>query len=71
MHRGSLVRVERVYGAHPHEGTTFEEHQESVRVRGDLPASLEWHLDWLREAGFEATCLHLHANRALFAARKV
>ena len=28
------------------------------------------HLGWMRDAGFEAACLHLHANRALIAGRK-
>jgi len=27
-------------------------------------------LSWLRQAGFEATCLHLHLNRALIAGVK-
>ncbi len=61
---------ERVYGARLREGATFEEHGESVKARGDLPAGLEQHLQWLREAGFSATCLHLHGNRALFAAKR-
>lgn len=52
------------------EGSTFEEHTQGVASRGDLPITLEQHLDWLREAGFEVACLHLHGNRALFAARK-
>jgi hypothetical protein len=53
------------------EGATFEAHEQSVRTRGDQPATLEEHLQWLREAGFaEVACLHLHGNRALFAARK-
>lgn len=53
------------------EGSTFEEHEESVAGRGDQPATLEEHLDWLREAGFaEVAVLHLHGNRALFACRK-
>jgi hypothetical protein len=42
-----------------------------VSQRGDRPATLEEQLRWLREAGFaEVACLHLHTNRALFAARK-
>jgi tRNA (cmo5U34)-methyltransferase len=53
------------------EGATFEEHELSVSNRGDQPATMEEHLQWLREAGFsEVACLHLHGNRALFAARK-
>lgn len=53
-----------------HEGATFEEHRRIVQARGDLPASLAQHLQWLRDAGFEAACLDLHGNRALFAGRK-
>jgi SAM-dependent methyltransferase len=53
------------------EGATFEAHELSVSRRGDQPATLEEHLQWLREAGFgEVACLHLHGNRALFGARK-
>jgi tRNA (cmo5U34)-methyltransferase len=69
-YRSVWQRLNRVHGASMREGDTFEEHTRKVAARGDLPASLERHLVWLREAGFEAACLHLHANRALFAARK-
>jgi tRNA (cmo5U34)-methyltransferase len=71
-------RLDRVYDARIWEGErgvgsadTYEEHVRNVEARGDLPASLEQHLQWLRESGFEAACLHLHGNRALFAARKL
>jgi SAM-dependent methyltransferase len=68
-------RLDRERGIDPsknrREGTTFEEHEQSVSTRGDQPATLEEHLRWLPEAGFaEVACLHLHGNRALFAARK-
>ena len=66
-------RLDRLYGSRvaANERHNFEEHEESVSTRGDQPATLEEHLHWLREAGFaEAACLHLHTNRALFAARK-
>ena len=68
-------RLDRERGAGPNtirrEGATFEAHELSVTARGDQPATLEEHLQWLREAGFaEIACLHLHGNRALFAARK-
>lgn len=69
-YRSVWNRLNRVHGANMREGDTFEEHTRKVAARGDLPASLEQHLAWLREAGFEAACLHLHANRALFAAHK-
>jgi ubiquinone/menaquinone biosynthesis C-methylase UbiE len=68
-------RLDRERGAGPNtirrEGATFEAHELSVSTRGDQPATLEEHLQWLLEAGFlEVACLHLHGNRALFAARK-
>lgn len=68
-------RLDRVRGSgshtHTREGDTFEAHEKSVSTRGDQPATLEEHLQWLREAGFdEVACLNLHGNRALFAARK-
>lgn len=53
------------------ERDTFAAHQQVVRERGDLPMALERHLELMKAAGFEAGCLHLHTNRALFAARKV
>lgn len=53
------------------EGETFEHHRDILANRGDQPASLEQHLDWLREIGFEVACIHLHGNRALLAARKL
>jgi SAM-dependent methyltransferase len=53
-----------------HEGADLEEHRQIVSTRGDQPATLQQHLDWLRDIGFEVALVHLHANRALFAARK-
>ena len=38
---------------------------ERLQHKEDYPATLEQHLVWLREAGFAATCLHLHLDRAL------
>lgn len=52
------------------EGTTFDDHTRIVRERGDLLMNLERHLQLLNETGFDAACLHLQTNRALFAARK-
>ncbi|MBZ0282786.1 MAG: class I SAM-dependent methyltransferase [Anaerolineae bacterium] len=65
-------RQDRVYGSQvaQGEGANFPEHQEIVRTRGDIPMGLERHLELLKQAGFEAACLHLQTNRALFAARK-
>jgi tRNA (cmo5U34)-methyltransferase len=63
-------RLDTLHESRNREGETFEEHTQSLATRGDLPSTLEQHLDWLREVGFEVACLHLHGNRALFAARK-
>lgn len=65
-------RQDRIHGSQvaSSEGATHSDHQERVRQRGDIPMSLERHLALLNGAGFEATCLHLQTNRALFAARK-
>ncbi|MDQ6695485.1 MAG: class I SAM-dependent methyltransferase [Chloroflexota bacterium] len=63
-------RLDSEYGARTREGNTFDEHTTVVSTRGDLPATLEQHLHWLHEIGFEVACVHLHANRALFSARK-
>lgn len=52
------------------EGASFVDHERIVRERGDYPVLLDQHLSWLREAGFEAVCLHLHGNRALIAGYK-
>ena len=57
-------------GTDVQQGKTYEEHLTHVAAQGDQPASLEDNLFWLRNAGFEAACLHLHTNRALIAARK-
>lgn len=70
VYKAAWSRLNRVHGTGKIEGETYQEHLESVRTRGDLPISLEQHLQWLRDASFEAACLHLHGNRALFAARK-
>jgi hypothetical protein len=43
---------------------------ERLEKKEDHPASIEKHLCWLRTAGFRTACLHLHLDRALFAAVK-
>jgi len=52
------------------EGDTFADHQRIVTERGDIPMGLERHLTLLKQAGFEAACLHLQTNRALLVGRK-
>ncbi|MFN8373322.1 MAG: class I SAM-dependent methyltransferase [Anaerolineae bacterium] len=61
LHSGALAA---------HEGLTFVEHEGIVAERGDLPVTIEEHLQWMRAAGFETALLFVHTNRALFAARK-
>lgn len=51
-------------------GLNGDEFLERLQHKEDSPASLEEHLSWLRQAGFEATCLHLHLNRAVIAGVK-
>ena len=70
LYKSMWDRLDRVHTGGLREGESLDEHREKVAARGDLPITLEQHLDWLREAGFEAACLHLHGIRALFAARK-
>lgn len=70
LYKSLWQRLEGLHNAQMREGETFREHKERVSTRGDMPISLEQYLQWLREVGFEVACLHLHGNRALFAARK-
>jgi SAM-dependent methyltransferase len=52
------------------EGMSYEEYLKTYREKDDHVAPLEDQLSWLRGAGFRASCLYLHYNRALFAARR-
>lgn len=72
VYQSLWARQDRVYQSQVHnaEGTTFAEHQAVVAGRGDLPTSLERHLELLKQVGFEAACLHLQTNRALLVGRK-
>jgi len=63
-------RLNRVYDSDVTEGDTFADHVEKVGNSEDIPASLEQHLEWLRNIGFSAECLHVHGNRGLIVARK-
>ena len=49
---------------------TYTKYLEAYRKKDDYVATLEEQLSWLREAGFTASCLYLHFNRALLAARR-
>ncbi len=48
----------------------FPEFLKWYDTKEDFPATPQEHVDFLKEAGFEAACLHLHLNRGLFAAEK-
>ena len=68
LYRSAWDRLERVSEAKSNmSGDAF---LRRLQHKEDYPASLEEHLTWLRQAGFEATCLHLHLNRALIAGVK-
>lgn len=51
-------------------GAGAEEFFARYSDKEDFPASLDRHLELLRRAGFEAACLQLYLNRAIFAGRK-
>ena len=68
LYHSTWNRLERVSKARS--GMSGDEFLHRLLHKEDHPASLEEHLSWLREAGFEATCLHLHLNRALIAGVK-
>ena len=69
-YKSAWDRLDRAEGTRMREGSTFEQHTSIVRDRGDQPAGLEEHLQWLRACGFDVAVLHLHANRALIVCRK-
>lgn len=57
-------------GVAQHEGATMAAHQRGLSERGDRPVLLQEHLAWLRDAGFDPVCLHMHGHRALIAGTK-
>ena len=62
-------RPETVHRTKIDEGSTYAEHVQLLKEKGDYPATLEQNLSWLRDAGFVADCIHLHGNRALIIGR--
>ena len=62
-------RLEIVHETTIDEGSTYPEHAQILREKGDDPASLGELLRWLSNAGFVATCIHVHGNRALIVGR--
>jgi len=53
-----------------HEGHSPSEHATALARRGDRPATVAQHLEWLTTSGFRADVIHAHAQRTLIAARK-
>ncbi|MBI1277972.1 MAG: methyltransferase domain-containing protein [Anaerolineaceae bacterium] len=72
VYQSLWARQDALYQTNVHswEGETFADHQRIVAERGDLPMSLERHLQLLKQAGFETACLHLQTNRALLVGKK-
>jgi cyclopropane fatty-acyl-phospholipid synthase-like methyltransferase len=68
LYRSVWNRLERV--SEIKSGLSGDDFLQRLQHKKEHPASLEEHLAWLRQAGFDATCLHLHLNRALLAAVK-
>jgi len=68
LYRAAWNRLERV--SETKSGWSGDDFLERLQFKEDYPASIEEQLAWLREAGFSATCLHLHLNRALIAGVK-
>ncbi len=64
-------RLEELHDDRISAAPTYEGYSWEWESKGEHPVGLEANLSRLREAGFEAACLHLHGDRALFAARKV
>jgi len=54
----------------PAESGTYADHVARLAEAGDHPASLEDQLEWMKEAGLAACCLHLYGNRAVLVGRK-
>lgn len=65
-------RLDDVHGSSVsmHEGQSLSEHDAALARRGDRPATVAEHLDWLTETGFRADVIHAHAHRTLIAARR-
>jgi cyclopropane fatty-acyl-phospholipid synthase-like methyltransferase len=68
LYRATWNRLER--SSEVKSGLSGDDFLEQLQYKDDYPATLDEHLGWLRSAGFSATCLHLHLNRALIAGVK-
>ena len=70
-YRSLWRRLEKIHDDRIAAASTHEVYSRGWATKDEHPTVLEENLLRLREAGFEAACLHLHGDRALFAARKV
>ena len=69
-YRSVWRRLERLHDDRLVASSTYEGDSRDWAAKGEHPTTLEENLLRLRETGFAAVCLHLHGDRALFAARK-
>ena len=69
-YRSVWRRLERLHEDQIAAAATFKGYSREWSTKGEYPTTLEENLSRLRGAGFAAACLHLHGDRALFAARK-
>lgn len=60
----------RLDNASPQSNEDFDHYVKKITTKQDYPFTIEQNLDHLRRAGFEATCIHLHLDRAIIVARK-
>jgi predicted metal-dependent phosphoesterase TrpH len=48
----------------------YDHYVEKMRAGGDIPATIDAHMEWLRAAGLTAAILHSEAHYFLLAARR-
>ncbi len=63
IYRAVWTRLERI--SEIKNGWSGDHFLHRLQHKDDYPTTLENQLAWLREAGLQATCLHLHLDRAL------
>lgn len=68
LYRALWDRLERISPVKS--GRSSDDYLKHTQNQSDL-ATIEQHLTWLRQAGLEATCLHVHLERATLAGIKL
>ena len=54
----------------PTDQQAYDRYVEEMHAGGDIPATLDAHIEWLRAAGLTPSILHSEAHYFLFAARR-